>query len=56
MTTTERTEKDVMLRAIDAQLWADVKRQADADGMYLVRWIENALRRELARTAKKTEN
>jgi predicted HicB family RNase H-like nuclease len=47
-----RIEKTIMLRGIDADVWLAAKAQAKAEGMYLNRWIERALRRELARTTK----
>ena len=45
-------KKPVMLR-IDAELYENVKRQVDEEGMYINRWIERAIKRELERTMKK---
>ena len=47
--------KIVMIRDIDAELWAAVREQARAEGVYMRAWIERALERELARTAKKAK-
>lgn len=45
---TEASDKTVMLRGMDPELWAAVREQAKSDGMYLRAWVERALRRELA--------
>lgn len=51
----ERHETVAYIRNIDRELWAQVKAQAKADGMFVHRWIERVLRRELQRTAKKEQ-
>jgi len=53
--TTLTTRKTVMIRDMDAELWAAVVEQARTEGLYLRTFVERALRRELARSDRKEQ-
>jgi hypothetical protein len=51
---TEAPDKIVTLRGMDPKLWAAVRDQAKAEGMYIRAWVERALRRELEQEAQQS--
>lgn len=52
MTTARTRETKLIAIRMNPEAWEHAKQQADAEGMYLGRWLERAIKREIACSAK----